>query len=241
MATEWNHWQEMLEAISQTEDNELTCNEVTDEQITAYAETLLAEIDPGARFSDIRQHLTQCPDCRQRVDELTEVLELAQTNKLVEPISQPSFDLSFLPQPVLIPDWVRDLFAQGRPWVRDQMGALWISLTTGIAQPRLAMKGGPVTSNDMSVQPIFNIEDLDDLDLEMTATRNADPTTCELTIQAWIPSRWRERAGIEVMLIAGRDSWSDKTDETGEVVFPSFPIALLEQVHVKITPPSGRD
>lgn len=89
--------QRILTAISLTEDRELTCAGLDEERLAAYADLELAGHDPASRMPDVHRHLALCPDCRRDYQDVLTTLRLGQEGKWIEPSSELSLDLSFLP------------------------------------------------------------------------------------------------------------------------------------------------
>jgi hypothetical protein len=145
----------------------------------------------------------------------------------------------------VIPAAIETLFESGRSWVRDQWDAVWLNvaaITTGVlaAQPVLVTKGSQPTPGEVLYQFSLGDEELGDLDVEVTAVREANPATCTLLIQAQVPSRWPELAGVEVVLFAPGETRTAITDENGQVSFPGFSIVALGQVSFRVAGQAGR-
>lgn len=237
-------WEEILAAVRGTEDEEVTCDEITDEMFTVYAELLLAAEEPSARFSLFEQHMRQCPDCAQELNEIVESLRSsAQIDAAAMTSAQQTFDLTFLsPQPErALPERIRTLFMQGRIWERDQEQTLWLHLAAGMgAATTPDMIGATKVSRGQAEGIVYQLslgsEDLGDLDLEITGVQEDDSDTCTITVQAIVPSRWPQMEGVEVTLLNGPDIRSDRTDEHGYVSFARIPMDDLSQVNVRIAP-----
>lgn len=236
----------LLAAIDATETQELSCDAIGDDDLAGYAEAYIAGEAQVERFAPLRQHIKQCTTCEQRVAELVDLFSLAARGELAQPLSHPVFDFSFLPSipaPVFLPSEIRALWAQGQQWVRDEMGACWLQLRMGLAnaldpQPLLVLKGDETQDDSLLKRLSIGAEELGDMDIEVTARRQRNPAdnpeSCSIVVQVQIPSRWPEMPEIEVLLIGASQTWSGQTDENGQVNFPAFPIAELEQLRLKV-------
>ena len=236
----------LLAAIDATEMQELSCDAIDDDDLAGYAEAHIVGKEQAERFAPLRQHINQCTTCEQRVAELVYLFSLATRGELTQPLSHPVFDFSFLPSipaPLLLPPKTRALWAQGHQWVRDEMGACWLQLRMGLAnalapQPLLVLKGEEEQDDSLLKRLSIGAEELGDMDIEVTARRQSNPAenpeSCSIVVQVQIPSRWPEMPEIEVLLMGANQTWSGQTDENGQVDFPAFPIAELEQLRLKV-------
>lgn len=89
--------QRILKAISLTEEAELTCAGLDEEQLAAHADLELTGQGPASQMPDVHQHLALCPDCRRDYHHVLATLRLKGTSEWIEPASEPELDLSFLP------------------------------------------------------------------------------------------------------------------------------------------------
>jgi hypothetical protein len=64
----------MLQMIENTQDSELTCDEVLD-LLDQYAEMALRGEDVTAFFPLVKHHLEMCPDCKEEFEALMRILE----------------------------------------------------------------------------------------------------------------------------------------------------------------------
>ncbi len=89
--------QRILQALSLTQDDELTCAGLDEDRLAAYIDLELAGGDAAAHMPEVHRHLALCPDCRQEYQDVLATLRLERQGEWLEPGSEPAFDLSFLP------------------------------------------------------------------------------------------------------------------------------------------------
>lgn len=229
---------EILETIATTAEDEITCAALTEDQLTLYVESLLDGEDVGTLFPKIQHHLDQCLDCKQEVDDIVTMSTIIEANALLEPPPRPVVDPEYS-----IPLWILAKFREGRRWVEDQGEALWIDFAAVFtATSNDQMASLTRRSEDITAQEIYRLtlgtDELDDLDVDIRAVQSEDPGQCRLTVDARIPSRWPNVAGVEVILLSDNASWRAKTDKSSRVVFEGFPVAKLDQIRIKVTPPA---
>lgn len=98
----------ILEAVSLTDDTELTCADLDEERLATYADLELAGRDPADGMPGVHRHLALCPDCRREYQGILTTLRLGQAGEWVQPGSEPGLDLSFLPSEEVEPaPWVQ--------------------------------------------------------------------------------------------------------------------------------------
>jgi hypothetical protein len=59
-----NRFTGWLQAVFQTQDEEISCSECFD-SISCYVELALSGEDPAVKMPQVSQHLNQCPACRE--------------------------------------------------------------------------------------------------------------------------------------------------------------------------------
>ena len=74
MAMSSDQAKEMLRMIVNTQDEELSCDEVF-ELLDVYAERAAHAEDVAGTFPLIKHHLDMCPDCREEFEALMRIIE----------------------------------------------------------------------------------------------------------------------------------------------------------------------
>jgi hypothetical protein len=156
MKTNKQRWQTILAAVRQTQMKELICSEISDEMLTQFAESILAEREPTDELAPIGQHMRHCLDCAQQLTDVTAALQLAALEEEVTPpLPTRPFDLTFL-QPLAqgdtLPERVLAAFTRGARWMQDQHGNLWVNLAAAGELPSTPQyasvtKGAPKVSS----------------------------------------------------------------------------------------------
>lgn len=215
----------ILEAIKQSEPDEILCDALTDEVMTLYADAIIAGQDTlGTEFAHVRQHLRHCPDCAAEVEDIVEMLRLVQADELMAIAGAP-----------VIPPWVTALFAQGRAWVQDQL--LWINFA--LQQP-LTTGGHPaiVTKSNQDQAPLrwftLGLDELEDMEVDIRAEEEG--THCTLHVDVQIPSRWPDGSGITVILVDGEQTVTTQTDNRGQARFDQISHDVLDRLNVVVDP-----
>lgn len=242
MQTTQGKRQKMLNAIERTAENELSCNDLTDDLMALYAERTLAGHELDVELLQVHQHLAHCPDCAREVADIVEILGLAQKEEVLSLPYHVQPDLSFLPTVVQgdsIPQQILEIFEQGRLWVQDQTAQIWVDLAAGLfptTEPQLAF----ATRSSEAETPLYHFslgpEEVDDLDLEVTALPTDDPALCTFIIQVRKPSQWQNMAGFRIVLLYGPEEKVYHTDEKGQLILHDFMIADLKQITLRIAP-----
>lgn len=246
-------------APTQDETLDIACRECLD-TLGSYVEDQLAGEDVARLYPQIARHLENCPSCREQHDSLYELLREEAAGTFGEPPSylsfgewfrrqeQPSFEQASA-QGLQPP--APSLEEEPTPFRWDRLGRLIIDLATALWQPpqRLALayavKGEePVDEARAKTEGLkfplrFSLgsPDVDDLQLDITAVRDRDnPELCTLVARVEIPSRWSELAGTEITLMAGEETYTEFSDESGEVTFKGIPISRLAESRLRVRP-----
>jgi hypothetical protein len=74
MAMTFDQAKKMLRMIEKTQDEELSCDEVS-ELLGVYAEKAARGEDVGDLFPLVEHHLELCPDCREEYEAVMRILE----------------------------------------------------------------------------------------------------------------------------------------------------------------------
>ncbi len=70
-----------LQAIYHTQDKEISCTECFD-LVSGYVELELSSGNPEARMPQMKQHLDQCPTCREEYEALRDLRRLEENGKM---------------------------------------------------------------------------------------------------------------------------------------------------------------
>lgn len=68
----FEHW---LHGILHTQEQEISCSECFD-RVAHYVDVELAGKDAGAEMPEVKQHLSQCPACREEYETLRDLQRL---------------------------------------------------------------------------------------------------------------------------------------------------------------------
>ncbi len=243
-------WRRLLEAALTTADPARHEASLTDTQITAYVEAILAGQKPDQVWLGMQPDLERDTTGAEEIRELVEMFQADQRNDGVELKSQPVFDLSFLAKPrpslgIPLPKQVQAAFAAGRAWLWDHSGALWVSFAAYLAeplprQPRLVTRSEyeepAATQENILYQLSLGREELGDLDLEVKAMQAQELAYCTLLVTVRVPSRWPALAGVEVTVLPSDPPRTGVTDEEGAVRFERFQVADLARISFRVNP-----
>lgn len=67
-----NRFEGWLHNISHTQDEEISCTECFD-SVSRFVELELTGVDPAVRMPQVKQHLSQCPVCREEYETLRDL------------------------------------------------------------------------------------------------------------------------------------------------------------------------
>ena len=76
-----DRFERWLKNIYHTEEDEISCSECF-ERVSGFVELELAGEDPAARMPEVRQHLDQCPACREEYQALRDLRQLEEEGEL---------------------------------------------------------------------------------------------------------------------------------------------------------------
>lgn len=196
------------------------------------------------------------------VEELDELLALFQFDKeqtndsiiAVEPQSAPRYNFDFLPKrtaPKLspsIPEQIRTQWQPHQAWARDQVGRLWINVAqllqggSGL-QPAFATRSDAKGDTHDAQKPLVHFtagkQELENLDVEVTALPAEDAAFCTLHITAWVPDQWPAMGDIEIVVHGTDVVRRAVTDAEGKVTMPQIPVADLDRIAIQVNPSSN--
>lgn len=76
-----NRFQRWLQSIYNTQDEEISCTECFD-LLSQFVEAELSGTDPATKMPKVKQHLEQCPACRQEYETLRDLQRLENEGNL---------------------------------------------------------------------------------------------------------------------------------------------------------------
>ena len=76
-----DRFERWLQNIHQTQDEEISCSECFD-LVSHFVEVELAGKDPAIKMPQLKQHLNQCPACREEYEVLRDLARLEKDNQL---------------------------------------------------------------------------------------------------------------------------------------------------------------
>ena len=76
-----HHFERWLQNIFETEDEEISCSECFD-SISHFVEVELSGQNPIAKMPQVKQHLDQCPACREEYETLRDLGRLEDEGKM---------------------------------------------------------------------------------------------------------------------------------------------------------------
>lgn len=74
---------EWLDQIYEPVERDISCRELID-RLPAYVDAIVQNHNPNGEFVDLQEHLTGCPVCSERYDELVHVAALEEDGRLPE-------------------------------------------------------------------------------------------------------------------------------------------------------------
>jgi hypothetical protein len=247
MTNKDQQWRNVIESVLSPQEAEIR-DPLTDFQLSQWIQAVQAGCDPEQVLPGLHPYLATHPTEAARLDELLALFQADEAHELLEPLSPPGFRLDFLaPSGAIgIPAWVAEQFHSGRTWIQDQMGVIWVSFTEQLLgqsplQPALVTRNQPEKPEPTGEENLYQLsigsEELDDLDLEIRAVRDADPAYCTLIVTVRIPSRWPELANVAVTILRSEPLRSGQTDKEGQVKFENFPVEDLTRMGFQVKAP----
>jgi hypothetical protein len=76
-----NRFEHLLKNLQNTQDNEISCSECFD-LVSRYVEVELSGEDAAAKMPQLKQHIEQCPACRQEYEILHDLQILENKDEL---------------------------------------------------------------------------------------------------------------------------------------------------------------
>ena len=76
-----DRFERWLQSIHNTQEEEISCSECFD-LVSHFVEVELSGADPVAQMPKVKQHLEQCPACRQEYETLRDLQHLENEGKL---------------------------------------------------------------------------------------------------------------------------------------------------------------
>lgn len=236
----------------QLAETEADDEKLTDGQLHQLVEMLLPGQLPETVPKAITSMLQRYADENRAVQELVQLVQTKPDEHWIEPVTSPTFNFDFLRKPnaprlprLDFPAFVKDAFENGRTWILDQSGLLWVDWAARILgqsalQPVLVTRDGSNAYNEAASKVIYQLslgsEELGDLDLEIKAIQNEDPAICTLLVTARVPSRWPNLSNVQVVILRSEPVRSGKTDAEGQVKFENFPVKDLERIGFQVNP-----
>lgn len=74
---------EWLDQIYEPVEGEISCRELLD-RLPAYVDAIVQEPHPNGEYLAFQQHITRCPDCKERYEALLELARLEAKGRLPE-------------------------------------------------------------------------------------------------------------------------------------------------------------
>jgi hypothetical protein len=102
----------------------------------------------------------------------------------------------------------------------------------------LAVRGEEYELKGLLYQIALGPENLDDLDVEMTISRQFEgPEVVRVVVHVRVPGRLVAGfAGSQVQMRAGETTWAARTDDDGRAVFEDVPLDDLKEATFEIIP-----
>lgn len=224
-------------AQNQAEDD--YCAEAP-EQLYAYIEAELEELNAALMFPDIHRGLASNRALQNSYAELRELLVMAREDRLVEPPFIPTFDFSYLQQQPTPEVLVKN------SWSFDHIGRLVIEFTSELLQVIRPLDLQPAmvkSMHDSNSDKMYHYkleQQVEDLNVEIGVKPDrTNPSNCHVAAWIAIPSlegwpNWKN--SLVVMKIGDEKLQSQATDAFGRVLFDPIEMALLPQLTFEVTP-----
>jgi predicted anti-sigma-YlaC factor YlaD len=232
----------LSQAVVSHQADRLTCGQCQ-ARLPDYVQAQMEARDPAGLFPEVQDHLALCPHCQRLYQDLLEIDELTLTGSLPEPITYSPPDLSFLKR-LSVPERFGEISRRGAYWAQDRARVLVVDMGTFFQalgrQPALALavRGEEYELKGLLYQIVLGPENLDDLDVEMTISRQFEgPEVVRVVVHVRVPGRLVAGfAGSQVQMRAGETTWAVRTDEDGRAVFEDVPLHDLKEATFEIVP-----
>jgi len=226
----------MAQALWSTVEDRLTCD-ACQERLADYVHAQVTGT-AGAEFADIRNHLALCPHCAGAYTQVYEWVVESLADAVPVSETYPAFELPFEAQPSWAKEVVQQAVEQGRQWVQDALGAVYVLFGPGIQrQPAVAWATKSAEPGALLYQATLGEEAAPGWEIEVSAFA-ADEKTSRIEVSVYRPGvPEAELDGIPVTLRYEEVSATAETDAGGVAEFAGLPTAKLDQVVVRIEPP----
>ena len=224
---------QMAQALDSIIEDRLTCD-TCQAQLADYVHAQ-ATGTAGNEFIDIRDHLALCPYCAEAYAQVYEWVLASQADAIPVAESYPAFKLPFLTEAAWSEEVVQRAIQQGRQWVQDALGAIYVLFGPGLqAQPAIAWATKSAEPGAMLYQAVLEEEAAPGWEIEVSAFVE-DEDTCRIEVALYRPGEPdAELAGNPVTLRYEQVSEAVETDDGGVVEIAGVPIAKLDQVVVRV-------
>ncbi|MFQ5340106.1 MAG: hypothetical protein ACE5F6_01020 [Anaerolineae bacterium] len=234
---------QMAQALESTVEDRLTCD-ACQERLADYIHAQVTGT-AGAEFAVVRDHLALCPHCAGAYAQVYEWVVESLADAVPVSETYPAFDLPFEAQPSWSEDVVQRAVEQGRQWVQDAVGAVYVLFGPGLqatsrvhrgGQPAVAWATKSAEPGTLLYQAALGEEAAPGWEIEVSAFAGDEKTSqIEVAVyQPGIPDA--ELAGVPVALRYEEVTETAETDAGGVVEFAGLPTAKLDQVVVRIEP-----
>jgi hypothetical protein len=246
------HMVHLLRALAEGREDRLSCD-ACQALLPEYIHVQL-NFDPGASSErpnrEVTNHLAQCPYCVAAYAEATELV-LAYTDFAIPAAaSYPAFDV--LPanpasQVATAPAWATDIvrraIAEGKQWVEDTLGGVYLLFQpSGQGQPALAWGIKAGEPGALLAQTVWVEPEGEGWEIEASAFADAQRSDlCRVEVAVYrVGDPDAVLAGMTVMLRGHEILQTRTTDESGIVEFIEIPKAELAEAAIRVSLP-GRD
>ncbi len=226
---------QMAQALESTVEDRLTCDACQD-RLADYVHTQVTGV-AGPEFADVRDHLTLCPHCAGAYTQVYEWVVESLADAVPVSETYPAFELPFLSQPSWAEEVVQRAVEQGRQWVQDALGAVYVLFGPGLqTQPAVAWATKSAEPGTSPYQATQGEEAAPGWEIEVSAFAE-DEKTSRIEVAVYRPGiPDAELAGIPVTLRYEKVSATAETDAGGVAEFAGISTAKLDQVVVRVEP-----
>ncbi|MFQ5857769.1 MAG: hypothetical protein ACE5LU_19360 [Anaerolineae bacterium] len=225
----------IAQALNSTVEDRLTCD-ACQAQLADYVHAQAAGTDTD-RFADVRDHLALCPFCAEAFAQVYEWVLASLADAVPVAESYPAFELPFLAEAIWSDDVVRRAIEQGRQWIQDALGAVYVLLGPGLqAQPAVAWVTKSGEPGALLYQTVLEEEAAPGWEIEVSAFME-DEATCRVEVALYRPGAPdAELAGVPITLWYEQVFETAETDAGGVAEFASVLRSKLDQIVVRVAP-----
>ena len=240
----------MLPALDENVDDTLdceTCQNALPDLIQMQQSGVAPNAEEQGRFEEVATHLVFCPYCSNALVQVLDWMSDSVSDHVASTVDYPQFDLDFLtgePTSSKVEEqtkWAENLVHSareaGKQWFEDTLGGVYILFSSQL-QTRPAA-GFAVKSRGSGMQLAYlelGEDELNDWEIDTSIIADEmDPTLCSIEVSLY-PLHGSEEIpmGMTIEMRYGDTIVRQETDARGGVEFSNVPVAVLEELVIRV-------